>query len=302
MNGDTMRERFYRTTLELLDTDPRVCVVLAEIGVSYLRQLGALERHPQRVINVGIREGLMAGAAAGMALEGMRPIAHSYAPFLVERAFEQIKLDFAHQGVGGILVSVGASYDWAEGGRTHHAPGDVALINTLPGWQIHVPGHADEVELLLRRAASEDSAIYIRLSDAHNRTAHLDGCTGMALIRQGSAGRPTILAVGPMLRPVLRATAEMDATVLYTATVRPLDAATLNACVSGPDVVLVEPYLEGTGAAAVIAALAGRAIRLVSIGVPNVELRRYGTRLDHDRAHGLDAVGLRARLGQLFAG
>ena len=244
--SETMRQRFYRVTAELLDTDPRVAIVLADIGVGYLEPLGVFERHPRRAINVGIREALMVSTAAGMALEGLRPIAHSYAPFLVERSFEQVKLDFGHQGVGGILVSVGASYDWAEGGRTHHAPEDVALISTLPDWTIHVPGHADELEAVLRAAAADYGQVYIRLSDAHNRAPVLDGCAGLALVRQGSSGAPTILAVGPMLRPVLQATDKLEATILYTATPRPLDARRLGELVTGTDVVLVEPYLEGT--------------------------------------------------------
>jgi transketolase len=309
MSTDSMRQRFYRVTAELLDSDPRVAVILAEIGVGYLADVGAFDRHPDRAINVGIREGLMVGAAAGMAIEGMRPIAHSYAPFLVERTFEQVKLDFAHQGVGGILVSVGASYDWAEGGRTHHSPGDVAAIATVPGWTVNVPGHPDEVESLLRAAVATDNSIYLRLSDAVNAEPHLGGCGAITVVREGRSGGPTILAVGPMLQPVLDALAGNDATVgaadgaaysdaevLYTATVRPLDAAQLREHVTGTDVVLIEPYLEGTSAAEVTAALSDRPIRLRSIGVPNVELRRFGTRQDHDRAYALDAAGLRGRL------
>ena len=59
---------------------------------------------------------------------------------------------------------------------------------------------------------------------------------------------------------------------------------------------LVEPYLAGTSAAEVSAALADRPHRLLSLGVPNVELRRYGTGAEHRAAHGLDAAGIRRSL------
>ncbi len=89
---------------------------------------------------------------------------------------------------------------------------------------------------------------------------------------------------------------DMDATLIYTHTPRPLDAETLRGAVGGTDVVLVEPYLAGTSAAAVAAALSDRPIRLLKIGVPNAELRRYGTPAEHDHHLGLDAPGIRARL------
>ena len=166
---ESMRERFTRVTSEALDDDPRLAVVLADIGVDAFEQAGARLRHPQRVINVGIREQLMIGVAAGLAQEGMRPVVHSYAPFLVERPFEQIKLDLGHQDVGALLVSIGASYDASAEGRTHQAPGDVALLATLPGFSIHVPGHPDEVEELLRREFARDGRAYVRLTRRDER-------------------------------------------------------------------------------------------------------------------------------------
>ena len=131
---ESMRQRFTRVTAEALETHPRLAVVLADIGDDAFAATGARQRHPERVINVGIREQLMISVAAGLAQEGLRPIVHSYAPFLVERPFEQIKLDLGHQDVGALLVSIGASYDASAEGRTHQAPGDVALLSTLPGF------------------------------------------------------------------------------------------------------------------------------------------------------------------------
>ena len=145
----TMRQSFATTANELLDSDPRVAITLADIGV---RDFDLSDR----VVNVGIREQALIGVTAGLALAGLRPIAHSYTPFLIERPFEQIKLDFAHQGLGAVLVSIGASFDAAKEGRTHQSPGDVALLASLPGWTIHVPGHPDEVEAMLRTAARSD--------------------------------------------------------------------------------------------------------------------------------------------------
>ena len=148
-----MRDTFIRTTSALLDEDPRTAVVLADISAEQFEP--AARAHPDRVVNVGIREQLMLSVAGGLALTGLRPFAHSYAPFVVDRAYEQIKLDLDHQGVGAVLVSVGASYDGSTAGRTHQSPGDVALIDTLVGrWTVHVPGHPDEVPPLLRAAAA----------------------------------------------------------------------------------------------------------------------------------------------------
>ena len=295
MNSPSMRQRFADVATELLDAHGNVALVTADISYALFRENGAKQRHPDRVINVGIREGLMVDVAAGMALAGMRPIAHTFAPFLIERSFEQVKLGFAHQGVGGVLVSSGASHDTGAYGRTHHSPGDVALVATLPGWRIHVPGHADEAEAQIRDAVAREEPVYVRLTERANREPVAAG-DALTTVRSGSTGAPAIVAVGPMLDAVLEATTDLDATVLYTSTVRPFDAAGLRAAMTGVDVVLVEPYLEGTSAAEVSDALNDRAHRLLSIGVPNRELRRYGSGADYDRAFGLDAPGLRARI------
>jgi transketolase len=95
---------------------------------------------------------------------------------------------------------------------------------------------------------------------------------------------------------VLLACTDLDVTVAYTATVRPLDATGLRDAIDGPDLVVVEPSLEGTSAAAVTGALRDRPIRLLSIGVGHDERRNYGSRREHDAAWGLDAEGLRSRI------
>ncbi|MFI2105659.1 transketolase family protein [Isoptericola sp. NPDC019693] len=296
-----LRTRFYDELDPLLDAYPDVDVVLAVIGSGYMSR--AIERHPGRVIDVGIREQALIGVAGGLALAGRRPIVHTFASFLVERPYEQVKLDLGHQDVGAVLVSAGASYDVSAGGRTHQAPADVALISALPGWTVHVPGHADEVAELLRREAAGTGRAYVRLSGQRNaRPGPVDGRLHLVRDAAGpapsSGSAPVVLAVGPMLDTVLEATAGLPVRVAWTATPHPLDADGLRA-LAGPAPVLavVEPYLEGTSAAAVAAALADRPSRVLHVGVPGeAELRRYGTPRDHAAAHGLDAAGVRRRL------
>lgn len=100
----TMRDRFVHASSQLLDERADIAVVLAEISLSNFKESGAVQRHPRRVVNVGIREQLLIGFAAGLAMEGIRPIVHTYSPFLIERPFEQVKLDFGHQDLGGVFV------------------------------------------------------------------------------------------------------------------------------------------------------------------------------------------------------
>ena len=294
---ENMRERFVRVTTDLLDQDPRLAVVLADITAEAFEP--ARRRHPDRVVNLGIREQLLVSVAGGLALAGLRPVAHTFASFLIERAFEQIKLDVVHQGVGAVLVSAGASYDDAAYGRTHQAPGDVALLGTLPGWTVHVPGHPDEAARLLRDAAAADGLVYLRLSLDSNAAALAVEGNAFTVLRSGARG--TVIAVGPLADEVLMATQGMDVTVLYAATIRPFDGPTLRATLGTAAVVLIEPYLAGTSVPAVAEALTDIPHRVLGLGVGREELRRYGTRAEHRAAHGLDAASLRARIGGFLA-
>lgn len=286
-----MRQRFYDTIADVLAADARTALVLADIGPVWLGEGTAVA---ERVVNVGIREQAMIGVASGLAMAGLRPFVHSYAPFLVERPYEQVKLDLSHQGQAAVLVSIGASFDAASEGRTHQSPADVALIGALPGWSAHTPGHPDEVEALVRAAATSQDSQYLRLSSQANPEPFpTDGA--LHVLRDGAG--PAVLAIGPALAQTLLAVEGLDVALAYTSTPLPLDAAGLAGLMAGRErLLVVEPYLEGTTAPGVLAALAGRLARVEFAGVQRVEVRRYGDPADHARLHGLDAAGIRRRL------
>jgi transketolase len=288
-----MREQAGATAADLLVEDPRVAVVLAEISTG---QFGRALRHdPRRAVNVGIMEQTMVGLAAGFAMEGFLPIVHTITPFLVERPLEQIKLDFGYQGLGGTFVSVGGSYDYTAEGFTHHAPGDVQAMLTVPRMQVLVPGTPAELDRLFRATYANGAPTYLRPSIATNAETRDVAVGRLEVVRRGSAG--TVVAVGPMLDRTLEAAEGLDATVLYVTTVAPFDADGLaREAADAAPVIAVAPFLEGTLAPAVTAGLAHRAARFTWVGIPPTVLRDYGTPADHDRARGLDAAGIRARL------
>jgi transketolase len=292
-----MRERVADELGRMLDHNDHLVVVLAAISASLFE--AARARHPQRVLDVGIREQSLIGVAAGLAHVGLRPVVHTFAPFLLERPFEQLKMDLCHQGLGAILIGIGASYDSPEYGTSHFCPEDVALLDALPGVEVHIPGHPDEAVGLLPGVVASAGVCYLRLSEVSNATAMTMAAGRLAVLRQDSLG--SVIAVGPMLDPVLEAVADLDVTLIYANTVRPLDHATILSSLGPPAVVVVEPYLAGTSVWAINLGLGHIPHRILGLGVARRDLHRYGTRAEHDLAHRLDPASLRADISAFLA-
>jgi len=291
---DSMRERMGKVVCDLIESDPKTALVLADISTDYFRD--AYEKFPDRVINLGIMEQSMVSLAAGFALEGFHPIVHSIAPFLVERPYEQIKDDFCYQGLGGSFISIGASYDYGTDGMTHQGAGDVPILKSLPRMQICVPGTADEFETLLRQTYSNGSPTYIRTSAQKNGASRDVSFGKLYIEREGKHG--IVLAVGPMLDRTLAAVEDMDLTVLYATTITPFDEGTLRNVVAkgSTDVILVEPYYEGVLVHDIARALPTKPVRIKSIGIPRQILDRYGPPERHDQEVGLGIDGIRSQI------
>lgn len=294
----TMRQQMVRTLTHTLEADTRLVVLLGSISVS-LFDKSLYRAQPQRLYDLGISEQAMVSMAAGLALEGMTPVVHSIAPFIAERAFEQIKDDFCYQQLGGAFITIGASYDYSDSGMTHHAPGDVQALRSLPEMRIVVPGSADEFDTLFRSSYADGKPTYYRLSERQNSSSQPVTFGKAEVIREGS--QATVAVVGPMLSTVLAATEGLDVTVLYYTTVAPFDGETLREHSPHGRVMLVEPFYAGTLIPEVTAAMGNMPIRVEAIGVPHQTLTRYGTPEQYDAWLGLDGAGIRARIERFLA-
>jgi transketolase len=292
----SMRKQFVATVSQLLAEDPRLVLLLGDIGVFGFNE--AARRFPDRVYNIGILEQATVSLAAGLAKTGLVPIVHTIAPFLTERCLEQIKVDFGYQALGGNFVTVGASYDYAALGCTHHCPGDVQAVTTVPGIEVIVPGTAAEFDRLFRETYDSGRPTYFRLAETEHHAATTASFGQASVVKEGTAA--TVVVIGPLLESILEAVRNLDVTVLYYHTVQPFDGSMLRRHVPAGKVLLCEPYYRGGLAAEITEALWPRPVLLRSLGVPRRFLTEYGKVEQHDEAIGLTPDAIRAELEGLI--
>ena len=293
-----MRKAFVEVIDDVMKNDLRLVLILGDIGVHGFRK--TFESFPDRTFNIGILEQSMVSLASGLSKEGMIPVLHTIAPFMVERAFEQIKIDFAYQRMRGNFVSVGASFDYASLGCTHHCPGDVGILLNIPNIQIVVPGTAQEFKDLFLETYENPDVTYFRLSENQN-SASLRVKMGKGLCLQEGGGA-TVISVGPTLDIVLESCAGLDVEIIYLSTIRPLDEDLIRQKCKSGKVLLVEPYYAGALLPDLITALSGRSIQFELIGVPHEFLSNYGLAQEHAEKIGLTARNIRNQIVKLIHG
>lgn len=155
-----MRETLPKVVLEIMDKDDRVVVLLGDIGVHAFRDV--FSKYPTRCYNIGICEQSMVGMAAGMAMAGLIPIVHTIEPFLVDRAFEQIKNDFGYQNLIGTIVGVDVSETAPNLGYTHQCPYAISHMKDVQGMKTFEPTTTEDLAMILKNNYSE-TLNYIRI-------------------------------------------------------------------------------------------------------------------------------------------
>lgn len=146
--------------MDIMDKDDRVIVLLGDIGVHAFKDV--FEKYPKRCYNVGICEQSMVGMAAGLAMAGFIPIVHTIEPFLVDRAFEQIKDDFGYQELPGVIIGVDVSQTAPNLGYTHQCPYALEHIAHVQGMKVFQPDTKEEFDTILKEHYDKGLS-YIRI-------------------------------------------------------------------------------------------------------------------------------------------
>jgi transketolase len=240
-----MRNKFKLIINEVFESRKDLFLLLGDIGVFGFNDL--LVRFPERAKNIGILEQSMVGMVAGLSKTGLIPIIHSIAPFLVERAFEQIKLAVGYHNSNCRLISIGASYDYINLGPTHHCPSDIAILSTISNLHIIVPSTASDFERLFRKSLDINAPIYFRLTD---NASEYDGDVDYGkcrIIHKSSNKLELILSIGPMIDLAESFAQELNITHLNYTTLSPFDFKCLNEHLdAGGKLNIFEPYYEGS--------------------------------------------------------
>jgi transketolase len=159
--GPATRDAYGQALVEIGAADPRVVAVDADLSKSTKSGLFA-KKFPERFFNCGIAEANMVSVAAGLASCGKIPFAHSFASFLLCKAFDQIRMSIANPRLNVKLVGSHGGISLGEDGASQQSVEDFALACALPGVSVMSPSDAVSCKALTHLAAQHIGPVYLR--------------------------------------------------------------------------------------------------------------------------------------------
>ena len=138
-----MRKAFGEEIVKLADKDKSIILIS---GDDEHEMTEYKKKFPDRYIIIGLCEQSMITVAAGMALEGLRPFVYSITPFLIERPFEQIKIDIDENNLPVVLIGYA---DYPSHGPTHTPLSAEKLVNVFKNIKGHFPQSREETSKII---------------------------------------------------------------------------------------------------------------------------------------------------------
>tara|TARA_B100000767_G_C19767351_1_gene538236 strand:+ start:2612 stop:3094 length:483 start_codon:yes stop_codon:yes gene_type:complete len=135
-----MRRAFGKTIVKIAEKDEKVILISGDVEQEMDEYK---KKFPNRYLNVGLCEQTMITMAAGMAAEGLRPYVYSITPFLIERPFEQIKIDIDEQDLPVTLIG---NSDYPSHGPTHRPLNAQKLVSIFKNTMGYFPRNQFETE------------------------------------------------------------------------------------------------------------------------------------------------------------
>jgi 1-deoxy-D-xylulose-5-phosphate synthase len=308
----TYTEVFGKTMCELMERDEKIVGLTAAMpdgtGIDYI-----LAKYPDRAFDVGIAEQHAVTFCAGMACEGLKPVAAIYSTFL-QRGFDQVIHDVCLQNLNVTFAMDRAGIVGADG-PTHHGLLDIAYFRGYPNIVLMAPKDEAELRDMLLTAIEHNGPAAIRYPRGNGTGVDISGEPKQIEIGKGEIVREgediAIVAYGTMVQPALDAASrleknDIDATVVNARFVKPLDAELLlNIAKTHRLIVTVEEaYLAGGFGSAVLELLEANGmqdqVKVVRMGVPDRIVTHGDAKLLLAK-YGLDADGIYLKVKESMA-
>ena len=274
----TFTSVFGKTLVKLARKDPRICAITAAMpegtGLDLFR-----DAFPRRYYDVGIAEEHAVTFAAGLAADGMKPVAAIYSSFM-QRSFDQVQHDISLQKLP-VVIAMDRAGLVGEDGPTHHGVFDISIFRTLPDVVIMAPSDENEMQHMLATAFDCRLPVLLRYPRGKGCGVAMDAEPAPLALGKGrllARGRDVnFLAIGNRVQPALKA-AELlkelgvDAGVADMRFVKPLDGDLVRElAAAGPLVTVEDNALAGGFGSAVLEFLNTEGITagVLRLGIPD---------------------------------
>lgn len=158
-----MRKPFLEQLTALVEKDPRVVLIVGDVGFSYIEEFK--ERFPNQFLNAGIAEQNMMGMASGMAYAGWKPWVYTMTNFILLRPLEQVRNDICYPNRNVKLIGVkgGPSYKFL--GMSHNMT-DLetnGILDNLPNLNTYTPATETDVKWSMEHEYNRVGPAYFQI-------------------------------------------------------------------------------------------------------------------------------------------
>ncbi len=229
-----MRAVYAGTLNGLMDENPHVICLEADLGKSSGTVPEVREKHPDNFIECGVCEANMIGIAAGLAKEGKIPFCASFTSFASRRAYDQVSISVGFANNNVKIVGTAPGITNGPNGGTHICFQDLAIMRAMPNMHVYSPCDVYELRSILRFMVKEKQPTYMQLIRVKVGkildTNYRFNPEKAVILREGSD--VTLVSTGYMTQFAYKVANELSSggisvDLLHYPSVKPFDAETL---------------------------------------------------------------------------
>ncbi len=297
---------------EMAAANEKIVVLTADVSSSTGTK-GFSTAFPDRFFNFGLAENNMFGAAAGFAVYGKVPFVSTFAAFGSMRCAEMIRTDISYPNLPVRIVVTHSGVSMGNGGTTHHATEDIAIVRSMANMTVVVPADAIETRQVLRATESLDGPIYIRLGRGLDPMVYeiddYDFEIGKSIVMRDYGNDAAVVACGVCVKEAMGAADDLQSeginiSVINMHTIKPLDTERVITAAkkTGAVVTAEEHTIVGGlgGAVAETLSDAGIGVRFKRLGLPDI-YSAIGPPGDLRKRYFIDREGIKQKVKELVS-